>query len=73
MHPSRTPSRYAFEGPRGECRGLSADQEEEGGISQPTLYLFEYDKRFQVYEEFTYYDFNHPLEVPCSCMCPSLS
>jgi hypothetical protein len=29
-----------------------------------TLYVFEFDKRFNVFEEFVFYDFNEPLELP---------
>lgn len=30
-----------------------------------SVYIFEYDRRFAIYgEEFVFYDYNHPLELP---------
>lgn len=34
------------------------------GTAKPQLYLLEYDRRFSVFEEFVYYDFQQPLKLP---------
>ncbi|KAH8798164.1 N(6)-adenine-specific DNA methyltransferase [Hyaloscypha sp. PMI_1271] len=31
---------------------------------KPTLYLLEFDRRFEVFSEFVFYDFNDPLSLP---------
>jgi hypothetical protein len=31
---------------------------------QPKMWLLEFDKRFEVFEEFVFYDFNEPLKLP---------
>lgn len=33
----------------------------------PTLWLMEYDKRFEVFAEFVFYDFKDPLKLPREC------
>lgn len=30
------------------------------------VYLLEFDKRFELFEEFVYYDFKYPLRLPAS-------
>jgi len=31
---------------------------------RPKIYLLEFDKRFEVFPEFMFYDFNNPLKLP---------
>lgn len=31
---------------------------------QPKMWLLEFDKRFEVFNEFVFYDFNEPLKLP---------
>ena len=31
---------------------------------QPKVWLLEFDKRFEVFEEFVFYDFNEPMKLP---------
>lgn len=31
---------------------------------KPKVYLLEYDRRFEVFSEFVYYDFNKPFVLP---------
>ncbi|KAK6837887.1 hypothetical protein PG987_006168 [Apiospora arundinis] len=33
-------------------------------LPKPKLHLLEHDRRFDVFPEFIYYDYNHPLKVP---------
>jgi hypothetical protein len=35
--------------------------------SGPKVWLLEFDKRFEVFEEFVFYDFNNPLKLPREC------
>ena len=35
-----------------------------GAYASPSVYLFEFDKRFGVFKEFIYYDFNAPCNLP---------
>ncbi len=34
---------------------------------KPKLYLLEFDRRFEVFPEFVFYDFNNPLNLPRMC------
>jgi hypothetical protein len=43
----------------------------KSGISkeeQPKVWLLEFDKRFEVFGEFVFYDFNEPLKLPRECV-----
>jgi hypothetical protein len=35
-----------------------------GGEEQPVVYLLEFDRRFEVFGEFVFYDFNEPVKLP---------
>lgn len=53
--------------------GESTDEKQDAlplGTAKPQLYLLEYDRRFSVFEEFVYYDFQQPLKLPRKS-CPT--
>jgi hypothetical protein len=44
----------------GHHQAKSAKPEDE----RPKIYLLEFDKRFEVFPEFVFYDFKNPLKLP---------
>jgi hypothetical protein len=42
-------------------------ESEKPADEKPKLYLLEFDRRFEVFPEFVFYDFNSPLNLPRKC------
>ena len=42
-------------------------ESENPADEKPKLYLLEFDRRFEVFPEFVFYDFNNPLNIPRKC------
>jgi len=47
----------------GELTAGKAESEKPAD-EKPKLYLLEFDRRFEVFPEFVFYDFNNPLNLP---------
>ena len=44
---------------------IEKQNEDERRVEEkPTVYLLEFDRRFEVFSEFVYYDFNKPFSLP---------
>jgi hypothetical protein len=57
---------YLREGVR-VCESRIDRRQAESGknaTEKPRLYLLEFDRRFEVFPEFVYFDFNDPLSLP---------
>lgn len=51
---------------------LISDKLEET-VKPDKLCLFEFDKRFSIFKEFIYYDFENPEGLDCKHTAPSIS